>query len=209
MMVLTGSNNETYRKLMRGHPKHFGYFVQPRTYYRNQIMRDERVRWGMDNDAYNGFSHSRFMAALDHLLPYQCRCIFVTCPDYVGDHTITLALWREWRPRIAEMGYPVAFVAQDGLLLNQVPWHEMDALFVGGTNQFKDMDSRESILEAKRRGLWVHVGRVNDSPRRLRYCLQMGVDSIDGTAYGLKPDKMLKWYVNELTKYKLQGRLQL
>ncbi|WDZ87206.1 hypothetical protein [Micromonospora cathayae] len=50
--------------------------------------------------------------------------------------------------------------------------------------------------EAKRRGKWVHMGRVN-SAARLARATQMGVDSTDGTYLAYGPDinliRLLGW----------------
>lgn len=207
MMLLTGANNATYRKLMREQPNSYGWFVQPRAYYRNKLSTDERIRWGMDNDAFKDFHAQRFFNALEYFQPYKDRCLFVVCPDSLSDHKQTLVRWWEWQGLIKYFGFPVAFVAQDGLCLDEVPWAQMDALFVGGSDQFKDRESHTVIQEAQKRGLWVHVGRVNDSESRLRYCLSMGVDSIDGTAFAYKPSKMLKWYIGQLDRWARQGKL--
>jgi len=206
-MLLTGANNYVYRHLMQHHPDEYGWLMQPRSYYRNRLAPDERVRWAMDNDAFNTFHAGRFTKALEYMAQYEDRCLFVVCPDSVGNHGETLNLWREWQPRIKALNLPCAFVAQDGLSLSEVPWSEMDALFVGGTDHFKDRQSRDVVLEAKRRRLWVHVGRVNQSERRLRYCLELDVNSIDGTVYGRIPRIALRWYLNQRTQYATQRRL--
>lgn len=59
--------------------------------------------------------------------------------------------------------------------------------------------------EGKRRGLWIHGGRVN-SRRRIRYMLGLGcVDSIDGTGFDLYRDTHLEWGLREVaaTSYQL------
>jgi hypothetical protein len=38
------------------------------------------------------------------------------------------------------------------------------------------------VAEARQRGIWVHMGRVN-SLRRLAYAASIGCDSIDGTQW--------------------------
>ena len=40
---------------------------------------------------------------------------------------------------------------------------------------------RDACREARRRGKWVHMGRVNGL-RRLRIALDFGVDTVDGTS---------------------------
>lgn len=207
MMLLTGANNAHYRHLMRHDSQYYGWLMQPRAYYRNKLAPDSRIRWAMDNDAYNSFDTERFIAALSFMAQYRDRCLFVVCPDVVGNHGETLELWHKWYTQIKAFNVPVAFVAQDGCVVDEVPWSDMDALFVGGMDRFKDKESLLVIRQAQHHGLWVHVGRVNDSPSRLRYCLELGVDSIDGTAFAYKPSKMLTWYQNQLQIYHRQRRL--
>ena len=51
--------------------------------------------------------------------------------------------------------------------------------------------SRRAIAaEAKARGKWIHMGRVN-SERRYRYAADIGCDSADGTYLTFGPDQNL------------------
>jgi hypothetical protein len=137
--------------------------------------------WAADNGAFAGFdkeAYERMLGAM-RLMP---GCLWVTAPDVVADHDATIQLFRTWHPRLHELGWRVAFVAQDGCTVQTAPWCDMEALFIGGSTQFKLYGSIPLIRGAKRRGLWVHVGRVN-TLRRIRWAQQLGVDSIDGTAF--------------------------
>src|SRR5690349_16728191 len=60
-------------------------------------------------------------------------CLFAVAPDVVGDAAATLERSAPWLGKIRELGYPVAFVAQDGLEVLPVPWDEFDVLFIGGS----------------------------------------------------------------------------
>lgn len=80
-------------------------------------------------------------------------------------------------------GLPAAFVAQDGLRFDDVPWRYIACLFVGGSTEFKlGPIAREAIGIAQSGGLLVHVGRVN-SYRRLRRFRELDVDSVDGSGF--------------------------
>jgi hypothetical protein len=110
-------------------------------------------------------------------------CLFATAPDVVGNAGATLALSAPMYRRIRQLGYRPALVAQDGLehLTEFIPWDDFDALFIGGTTRWKLSEAAASLAaEAKRRGKWVHMGRVN-SLRRLRHAESIGCDSADGT----------------------------
>jgi len=97
----------------------------------------------------------------------------------------------------AALGYPAAFVVQDGATIDTVPWDTFDVLFVGGSTEFKlGAQARALIWHAKSRGMWVHCGRVN-SNKRYRLMAALGVDSADGTylKHGLDTNlpKLLGW----------------
>jgi hypothetical protein len=58
-----------------------------------------------------------------------------------------------------------------------------DALFIGASTEWKLGPSAEALVaQAKDRGKWVHMGRVN-SHRRIRYAASIGCDSVDGTKW--------------------------
>lgn len=115
------------------------------------------------------------------------RCLFATAPDVVGDAEATLLRSRPVLPYIRDVGYPAALVAQDGLTLDMLPWDEFDALFIGGTTDWKlGPVPRELVVEAKRRGKWTHMGRVNTA-RRFEYASLQGYDSVDGTLLAFNP----------------------
>lgn len=124
-------------------------------------------------------------------------CVFAVAPDVVGDAAATIARSLPWLPKIRELGYPAAFVAQDGLEDLDIPWDDFDVLFIGGTTEWKlSHHARDIVGAAKRRGMHVHMGRVN-SLRRLRYADYIGCDSVDGTYIAFGPDenlpKVLGW----------------
>lgn len=120
----------------------------------------------------------------------------------MGDAAATIELSRPWLPKIRALGYPAAFVAQDGQEGLPVPWDEFDVLFVGGSTDWKlGPHARDLAREAKARAKRVHVGRVN-SERRWRYCeasypFGLGADSVDGTFLTFGPDtnlpRLLAW----------------
>jgi hypothetical protein len=119
------------------------------------------------------------------------RCLFATAPDVVGDAAATLERSAPMLPRVRGAGFRAALVAQDGLESLDVPWDAFDALFVGGTTGWKLSEAAYRLVaEAKRRGKWAHMGRVNSWPR-LRAAALSGYDSADGTFLAFGPDKNL------------------
>lgn len=141
--------------------------------------------WAADNGRYaspGDYSDSSYIAWLEKR-PDKASCLFATAPDVVGNAGATLAMSAPMYRRIRAAGYRVALVAQDGLdnLREFIPWDDFDALFIGGSTDFKLSDAAHDLAaEAKRRGKWVHMGRVN-SRRRMRIAEAMGCDSVDGT----------------------------
>jgi len=136
------------------------------------------ICYGMDNGAFSAFNENRFermalQAKNDDL------CMWIVMPDVVCDHFSTLTLFHVWKERL-QMNEKLAFVAQNGCNLASPPWLEIDCLFIGGDDDFKESPTAFNLaLEAKRRGIWVHVGRVN-TPSRICYWYDVA-DSFDGS----------------------------
>lgn len=116
---------------------------------------------------------------------YEPRCLFAAVPDVVGDADATNERWAWWHGMVRNLGYRAAYVLQNGC--RSIPT-SAGAVFIGGDDEFKlGPAARLLVAEAKRRGLWVHGGRVN-SLRRLRYMADIGCDSVDGTLLAHGPD---------------------
>ena len=121
-----------------------------------------------------------------------------TAPDKVGDARTTLERSLPVLPQIQALGYTAALVAQDGLEELTVPWDKFDVLFIGGTTEWKLGTAAAGLTrEAKARGKWVHMGRVN-SYKRFSYAARIGCDSADGTFLAFGPTKnlprLLSWH---------------
>jgi hypothetical protein len=171
---------------MRGHAhRNLGRLVTPRHFC--SLYEHEGWPWAADNDCFQALNPERYFAMLDALVGVPGRCLFVTVPDAVADARSTARLFELWWRAPARRGLPAALVAQDGLedlgrWLSTV-WPRIDALFIGGTTDWKLGPAAETLVtEAKARGKWVHMGRVN-SGRRIRYAASIGCDSVDGTKW--------------------------
>jgi hypothetical protein len=144
--------------------------------------------WAADNGCFGGgsqFDDKKWLAWLSKPHP-RTGCLFASVPDVVGDHQGTLYRWRTYAPKVRDLGYPLAFVLQDGASVDTVPWDQFDTLFVGGTTGFKQgIHCLNIAKDAKARGKWVHVGRVN-SYKRLAYWNGVA-DSADGTHLAFDP----------------------
>lgn len=163
----------------------------------NRIV--DGARWCVDNGVFaskypGDEAYLRWLAArADH----ATRCQFVVAPDVLFDAAATLTRSGPMLARIRALGFPVALVAQNGLEDLAVPWDDFDCLFIGGDTDWKlGAAAYRLIAEARRRGKWVHMGRVN-SRRRLRYAHHSDCDSVDGTYLAFGPDvnlvKVKRW----------------
>lgn len=151
------------------------------------------VAWCADNGCFSkGYpGDEQWFAWLERHAHDASTCLFAVAPDVVGDAEATLARSLPWLPKIRALGYPAALVAQDGLESIEIPWDVFDVLFVGGTTDWKlGAHARDIVRQAKDRGKWVHMGRVN-SEKRYRYAHAIGCDSADGTYLVFGPDKNL------------------
>lgn len=134
-------------------------------------------------------------------------CRFMVAPDRPYDAHQTLAQWPFWSRVIRSVGFPPALVAQDGMTVNDIPWPELCALFIGGSTEWKLGPQAETLIAyAKTRGLWVHMGRVN-SQRRIWEAARKGVDSWDGTKYSRFSERWLPEAVDMQAAVQSQQRL--
>lgn len=150
-------------------------------------------QWCADNGCFGkGYpGDAGYLKWLDKQSRHLDRCVFATIPDVVADAGATLDRFQPMCSEVASRGYKPALVAQDGLENLPVPWDEFTALFIGGSTDFKLGESARTLAaEAKRRGKWLHMGRVN-SLKRLRYAKSIGCDSVDGTYLTFGPTKNL------------------
>jgi len=175
-----------------------GLMLQPGVRHHRAGLK-QGLPWAYDNGCYSGFDPVRWLHTLDAHETYRETCLFVTCPDVVGNALATLEKWRTWMPVIVERGWPVAFVAQDGQEFHPFP-PEFDTLFVGGTTEWKlSPRADDCIRRAQALGKWVHVGRVN-TQRRIRHFQRIGVDSVDGTAIAFEPDAKIRLIGNAMAQ---------
>lgn len=190
MIYLSGhERHETRIAAQRGYP--LGVLAQPDT---SVHLHARHYRyWAADNgcfakgDKFNLDAYLRWLAAL----PCQETCLFAVAPDVVGDAVATWQRSAPILPVIRGLGFKVAYVAQDGLDTATLDWGAFDCLFVGGSTEYKlSEDAYSAAREARQRGKWVHMGRVN-SFRRIKAAAHNGYHSADGTFLKFGPDKNL------------------
>lgn len=193
MLYFANPSTESIRDAMRA-GRRLGMIATPKQ--GNAIM--EGVLWCADNGCFGkGYpGDSKWLVWLG-TRKYKNMCAFATVPDVVGDAEATLERSEPFFAPVRQLGYRAALVGQDGLASGSVPWDKFDAFFVGGSTEWKlGPDAKALALEAKDRGKWVHVGRVN-SRKRLYIAQAMGADSCDGTYMAFGPDinlaRMTRW----------------
>jgi hypothetical protein len=169
-------------------PEELGVMVTP---IMGNKLPPKRI-WASDNGCFSQpglFDPVAYLGWLVRRHHASDRCLFATAPDVVGDAKATLKRSLPFLPIIRAIGFKAAFVGQDGLTIKTTPWDEFDALFIGGTDDFKlSTDTANIVAEAKQRGKWVHNGRVN-SLKRLLYSARIGCDSADGTFIAFGPSQ--------------------
>lgn len=167
--------------ILRWQSPHLGRLFGPRN-IGNVAGTSASIVWAADNDAWKVFDEARFRWMLKQIQGFP-GCAFVSAPDVVGDSEKTLNLYETWAPIIRSHGLPSAFVLQDGQNPKYVPWEALDAVFVGGSTQWKTSLEVAAILkEAQQRKKWRHFGRVN-TINRLRLAHSLACNSVDGTGW--------------------------
>ena len=168
--------------------QYLGLFTSPRS--RWSVATAER--WVCDNDAFNNFDEVKFLRALDWYKQWSATCVFVVCPDVVGSAVETTALYKKWFNTITGKCFPIAYVLQDGLNLDMMPLYSCDAIFIGGSNDFKKSPIVASAVAlAKKHNKHVHNGRIS-SKETILHTRKIGCHSFDSTHYIWQPDDIKK-----------------
>lgn len=176
-------------RALRGLPE-FGYMMTP-------LMGSAPhwtfgIPWAADTGCYKrpeSFQMEKYFAWLQKR--DLRNLIFATAPDRLGDWRVTLDASLPVLSAMAMLSIPSALVAQDGLTPGDTPWEFFGCLFIGGTGGrggWKESRHAEKLAqEAKRRGKWLHMGRVN-SRRREDIAMDWHCDSVDGTYLASAPN---------------------
>jgi hypothetical protein len=175
MKFLIDTNPPQVARLVADYPEYVaGQLICPAHTRRN---------WGgcfaMDNSAFTSFDGPAFGRLQARNAEFKGQCLFVTCPDIVGNMRRTLEIWRH-RDRFA-VGFDLCLVLQDGAEDLDIPWDETPAVFIGGVDPWKESSACADLIKtAQVFGLHVHCGRVNQI-KRFSYMSSLGVDTCDGS----------------------------
>lgn len=157
--------------------------------------------WAADTGAFKRPYDVDFGAYLrwleKHTDEERSRCLFACTLDVPQNWPNTLARGVPRLRDIRAIGYPVALIVQNGATADQLPWDGCDAIFIGGSTEWKFSAEVDAIvIAANAKGTHTHMGRVN-SLRRLRTAKVQGCDSADGTFVAFGPDvnipRVQKW----------------
>jgi hypothetical protein len=202
MILLLPGNAKNLMQTIKPNPTCYGWLLS-----RRRTMTHEGLHglpYAVDNECFtNRFDPTHYQHALARIVIAHTAgtCLFATAPDMVGNAKATLARLPEWSEIIRALGLPVALVGQDGLENERVPWTLLDALFIGGSTQWKLSQAAANLLrEAKAQGKWTHIGRVNSVQRASR--LIEKPDSVDGTAWARHPVKYAQQWQRWVDSFK-------
>lgn len=136
-------------------------------------------RFAIDNGGFSRFERNNFLSLLEREKPRKHLCRWVALPDVVADARRTMECFVRWRDLAID--WPLALVAQDGIEHLDIPWDDIECIFIGGSTKWKlSEEAAACVKAAKILNKWVHVGRVN-TPDRLDYFEKLGADSFDGS----------------------------
>jgi hypothetical protein len=220
VLYFATASTERVREAMRA-----GYLGQIITPAAGNRLDEQYVEWVADNGIYSNAypGDAAYIGWLESHADMRSRCRFAVAPDVVADHNATIERsWPMLRPIRRTVGR-VGLCAQNGATPQDMPWDDIDAVFLAGIVEcapcgyvpalselpattcpycsralveWKVGDVAAAItVEAKSRGKWVHMGRVN-TEHRIGRARQMGCDSADGTFLAFGPDVNLPILLN-------------
>ena len=161
-----------------------------------------------DNGAFSGLNAEAFTLMLLRYWQAEVKLDWVAVPDVVGNASETFRFYGKWEPIVRGFKFPRSLVIQDGMGFDD--WlayrKSIDGVFIGGSTGFKlSRFVRTVVYDARSLGIPVHMGRVN-SMRRIRYAIDIGCTSCDGSGFSKWPDtripKAVRWIRKTLEERK-------
>lgn len=206
-MYFSGSTRQFFKR-----PDLFGvmFNTAQRTGKQRQAL-ESNCPFMVDNGIYsNKWILREWLTELVYwFLPFRDNCYGVVIPDFLyylkdgsvrGDWKKTLERFHKYQPPVKRLGFKIAFATQDGMPLELMPWDKFDTLFVGGSNYHKrGLEAETLALEAKKRGKWVHIGRVSSVSKMQQ--IWPWADSYDGTTFKFAPDDKEEKLIPQMDKF--------
>jgi hypothetical protein len=200
MLILLDGSPDKISKYSLKYGYKFGQLRTPLTNYR---MADSP--YAIDNGCFTSFNRVQWERLLGQSRNTLNKPLFVTVPDVVGSARRTLELFPCFMDSMC--GFDKCLVMQDGIEDLEIPWSKLDAIFIGGTDKFKESDNAKACCKAaKMLNKWVHVGRVN-TPGRVKAFAGLA-DSIDGSGIS-RFDHMLEAVLCEIKGMPVEQRVRI
>jgi hypothetical protein len=144
------------------------------------------MRYCIDNGAWGCYVHATEwdQLAFERIVrEHGANADWIAAPDIVAGGSESLRLSVAWLDRLNQVCRRTLIPVQDGMTpgdLYPIVGPRV-GIFVGGTTAWKLRTLCEWGALAEQRDCYLHVARVN-SARRIRYCLDVGADSFDGSS---------------------------
>jgi hypothetical protein len=174
-------NSRVWNLRASGYP--MGWMMSPH-YYRQPVRGELQMPWALDNGMYHAPDEPpkgmKMLPPFYNLLK-TCphRPLFAVVPDvpYDMDRSRVLSA-KHLRTMRSIVDWPLAIAVQDGATPDDLDGY--DAVFVGGSTDWKWQTCGMWCEEARARGMWSHIARVN-TKRRIEQSQDAGADSVDGS----------------------------
>lgn len=164
----------------------WGLLVSATGCVRTEGWPEAGLPYALDNGAWTAFQQGQpfDVAAFERALALVgSGAEFVVVPDIVAGGVESLRFSLDWLPRLETFGRRRLLAVQDGMNPLEVEplLSPQVGIFVGGSTEWKWRSLPFWGLVARRRGCYLHVGRVN-SQMRIKECVRVGANSFDGTS---------------------------
>jgi len=187
MMLVMGQSNRVWHYWAGRYPGSVGVLIGPS--YGKKVPIDPWMPFVLDNDAFISWRDNKpwdveaWRRMIQWIRMTGQKPLWAAVPDVVADREATMTNWPIYRDEIKRIGWPAAFVVQNGMKLEDVP-DDADVVCVGGTDKWK-MPSLEMWTANFPR---VHCLRVN-SQQDIEACERLGCESVDGTGWFRDPSR--------------------
>lgn len=188
MIYLAANNSGVWKLKDMGFS--VGWFMSPKG-LRRPVRAGKTLPWALDNGLFRPFGQPE--AATDERLRVYSslakavaddwpKPLFAVVPDVPYDGKRSIAVSRFHLPMMRQLfrGIPLAIAVQDGMVPGDGCTDGFDWIFVGGSDEWKDLTVTAWCNFAAIHGLHVHMARVNDR-KRMMLAKHAGCYSADGT----------------------------
>jgi len=183
---------------LRARGWNLGWLMSPAG-YRRPVKAGELMPFALDNGLYHAPDQRPkgmaalvpFYAMLRRVAREGVEPLWVVVPDVPYDGVRSLAMSRKHARHVADHlpDAKLALAVQDGMTPDALDG--FDAVFVAGSDEWKDSTIGLWCREGHARGMPVNVARVN-TWRRAALCMEHGADTADGTCFGYRDRRQIE-----------------